>query len=149
MSRPRRRGRTTGGTRSGPAPRAWGPPPTTTGATRTTKCRRAGTGASPCHHHVDGCIALPRRRRPVRGDDFGPTADVDYADSSSEDDEKLRDAAAAASESRAAAVPGVEDDGAWIALQAAIGVPRLFAAASRGLAFWQMDGSRRKARRSR
>ena len=54
-----------------------------------------GYGCIACHHAADGCIACRAVDDRCFGDDFGPTADVDYSDSSSEDDEALaRDAAA-------------------------------------------------------
>ena len=81
-----------------------------------------GYGCIACHHAADGCIACRAVDDRCFGDDFGPTADVDYSDSSSEDDEALaRDAAArrieaVISRARAAGVPGAEKyDGAWIA----------------------------------
>ena len=45
-----------------------------------------GYGCIGCHHAADGCIACRAVDDRCFGDDFGPTADVDYADSSSEDD---------------------------------------------------------------
>ena len=44
-----------------------------------------GYGCIACHHAADGCIACRAVDDRCFGDDFGPTADVDYADSSSED----------------------------------------------------------------
>ena len=45
-----------------------------------------GYGCIGCHHAADGCIACRAVDDRCFGDDFGPTADVDYSDSSSEDD---------------------------------------------------------------
>ena len=45
-----------------------------------------GYGCTACHHAADGCIACRAVDDRCFGDDFGPTADVDYSDSSSEDD---------------------------------------------------------------
>jgi hypothetical protein len=44
-----------------------------------------GYGCIGCHHAADGCIACRAVDDRCFGDDFGPTADVDYSDSSSED----------------------------------------------------------------
>ena len=44
-----------------------------------------GYGCIACHHAADGCIACRAVDDRCFGDDFGPTADVDYSDSGSED----------------------------------------------------------------
>ena len=127
-----------GGTRWGPAPRGlWALPRTTTGRTRTTKCRRSGRRPRITAYPFVACRAVDDR---CFGDDFGPRP------TSTTRNRSMRRRRIGQARSHAA-VPGVEAyDGAWIAFgrQAHSGRGREPSGAS-----WSPPSARRKARRRR